>query len=106
MRIVTNRRIDKHFAEGTLMPYLVNWLIFTLAPQQAPWFLRWILSPVMNALKQMLVTPNITNAANMVMWYAKLYEYKTNSSPRLKNTFPSRLPGGLQTAPNRLLLTS
>ncbi|PVG00810.1 thioredoxin-like protein [Serendipita vermifera] len=55
-----------HFGEGTLMPYLSNWLIFTLAPTRTPWYIRWIIKPVMERIKKVLVVPNVENAANLI----------------------------------------
>ncbi|KAG8750585.1 hypothetical protein FRC12_012816, partial [Ceratobasidium sp. 428] len=39
-----------HYTEGTLMPLFVNRIIFTVAPQRAPFFIR----PVMNLIFGML----------------------------------------------------
>ncbi|PVG00809.1 thioredoxin-like protein [Serendipita vermifera] len=58
--------VDTHFAEGTLMPHLVNHLIFTLAPEKVPWIIKWIIKPVMGRMKQLLINPNIENAAGMI----------------------------------------
>jgi hypothetical protein len=66
MRMWTNWFVDTHFGEGTLMPYLSNWLIFTLVPKNTPWFIRWIIKPVMERIKKILVVPNVENAANLV----------------------------------------
>jgi hypothetical protein len=66
MRMEANWFVDTHFGEGTLMPYLSNWLIFTLVPKNTPWFIRWIIKPVMERIKKILVVPNVENAANLV----------------------------------------
>jgi len=55
-----------HFAEGSLMPYLVNIAIFTIVPQRMPWFLRWLLKPIFNKIMDLVVKPNIHNAAKLI----------------------------------------
>ncbi|KAG8832769.1 hypothetical protein FRC17_000684 [Serendipita sp. 399] len=58
--------IDTHFAEGTMMPYLVNYLIFTIIPRHVPWFLRWLIRPIMEKVKSVMVLPNLSNVADMI----------------------------------------
>jgi hypothetical protein len=48
------------------MPYLVNYRIFSLIPTRSPWFLRWILRPVMERVKDVFLMPNVIKATNMV----------------------------------------
>jgi len=55
-----------HFSEGTLMPYLTNWFIFSLIPTRSPWFLRWILRPVMERVQQGFLKPNVNKATTMI----------------------------------------
>lgn len=55
-----------HFSEGTIMPYLSNYLIFTIVPERAPWFMRWLLRPVFRQVREMLIMTNIRKAAEMV----------------------------------------
>ncbi|KAG8755369.1 hypothetical protein FRC14_004106 [Serendipita sp. 396] len=55
-----------HFSEGTMMPYLVNFLVFTIIPRQVPWFLRWLIRPIMEKVKSVMVLPNLSNAADMI----------------------------------------
>jgi glutathione S-transferase len=55
-----------HFAEGSLMPYLVNIAIFKIVPQQMPWFLRWLLKPIFNKIIEKVVIRNVQNAARLV----------------------------------------
>jgi glutathione S-transferase len=44
-----------HFSEGSLMPLLVNRLIFSLVPAQAPFFLRPLLRPLFSALDARII---------------------------------------------------
>jgi len=55
-----------HFGEGSLMPYLVNITIFTIVPQQTPWFLRWLLKPIFNKIIEKVVIRNVHNAAKLI----------------------------------------
>jgi len=55
-----------HFGEGSLMPYLVNIVIFTVVPRQMPWFLRWLLKPIFNKIIERVVIPNVLNAAKLI----------------------------------------
>ncbi|KIM34365.1 hypothetical protein M408DRAFT_59462 [Serendipita vermifera MAFF 305830] len=55
-----------HFGEGTLMPYVTNHLVFTMVPQRAPWFLRWLLKPIFNKVRETLVVKNVRKAADMI----------------------------------------
>ena len=73
--IAGDKRIDNpkltnlyytHFAEGSLMPYLVNIAIFTIVPQQMPWFLRWLLKPIFNMIIEKVIKRNLYNAARLV----------------------------------------
>ncbi|KAE9396460.1 thioredoxin-like protein [Gymnopus androsaceus JB14] len=45
-----------HYAEGSLMPVLVNKIIFTLVPNYSPWFIRWF----------MLVVPELKKHVRLV----------------------------------------
>jgi len=44
-----------HFSEGTLMPLLTNRLIFSIAPTQAPFFLRPLVWPICSLLDAKVV---------------------------------------------------
>ncbi|KAG9098005.1 hypothetical protein FS749_004929 [Ceratobasidium sp. UAMH 11750] len=55
-----------HYAEGTLMPLLVNQLIFTLIPERAPFFIRPILSMVFSMLMSQMIHPRIKVNMKMV----------------------------------------
>jgi glutathione S-transferase len=82
--IAGDKRIDNpkltnlyytHFAEGSLMPYLVNIVIFKVVPQQMPWFLRWLLKPIFNKITEKVVIPNVYKAAKLVsppppLWFS------------------------------------
>ncbi|QRV82183.1 glutathione S-transferase [Ceratobasidium sp. AG-Ba] len=63
-------RIDelyyKHYAEGTIMPLLVNQLIFTLAPQRAPFYIRPVLNMVFGMLMSQMIYPRIKLHMEMI----------------------------------------
>ncbi|KAI0281763.1 thioredoxin-like protein [Russula aff. rugulosa BPL654] len=44
-----------HFSEGTFMPLLVNRLVFSVIPTQAPFFLRPILRPIFSTIDAKLI---------------------------------------------------
>ncbi|KLO16128.1 thioredoxin-like protein [Schizopora paradoxa] len=48
-----------HYAEGTLMPILVNKLVFTLVPKRAPFFLRPLVKMIFGMLLNTLVEPRL-----------------------------------------------
>ena len=48
-----------HSAEGTIMPYLVNSLIFSLAPARVPFFIRPLVSKVFSTMNDLLVRPGV-----------------------------------------------
>ncbi|KAF9041197.1 thioredoxin-like protein [Panaeolus papilionaceus] len=55
----------KHYAEGSLMPLLTQYLMFTIIPQKSPFFLRPILKFVFNKITQAMLLPQIK--ANFAM---------------------------------------
>jgi len=55
-----------HYAEGTLMPILVQKFIFELIPQRAPWFLRWFLNIIFTRITALVVDPAIDRNVNMI----------------------------------------
>jgi glutathione S-transferase len=55
-----------HYAEGSLMPVLVNKVIFTLVPKFSPWFIRWFVRMIFNGLLQMLVQPEVKKHVQML----------------------------------------
>jgi hypothetical protein len=115
--IAGDKRIDNpkltnlyytHFAEGSLMPYLVNIVIFKVVPQQMPWFLRWLLKPIFNKITEKVVIPNVYNAAKLVsppLWFSL---QKSRNKPRicrLRMTWRNRPQAGSLVDPSRLLQT-
>ncbi|KAG8734721.1 hypothetical protein FRC10_011497 [Ceratobasidium sp. 414] len=58
--------LDTHYAEGTLMPLLVNQLIFTVVPERAPFFIRPILNMVFGMLMSRMVYPRIKENMKMI----------------------------------------
>ncbi|KAI0002538.1 thioredoxin-like protein [Russula compacta] len=44
-----------HFSEGSFMPLLVNRLVFSLVPAQAPFFLRPLLRPIFSVIDAKLI---------------------------------------------------
>ncbi|KAI0089500.1 thioredoxin-like protein [Irpex rosettiformis] len=55
-----------HYSEGTLMPLLVNKLIFGIVPSRAPWIVRPLLRYVFNSLTDLLVTPRLKVQAQLL----------------------------------------
>ncbi|KDQ60257.1 hypothetical protein JAAARDRAFT_32638 [Jaapia argillacea MUCL 33604] len=55
-----------HYAEGSLMPLLVNKLMFTLIPQKAPLLLRPLLKPIFGGLAAHLIDPGIKNHCKFI----------------------------------------
>ncbi|KAG9125717.1 hypothetical protein FRC07_006484 [Ceratobasidium sp. 392] len=55
-----------HYSEGTLMPLLVNRLIFTIVPERAPFFIRPILNMVFGMLDSQMISPRIKANIKMV----------------------------------------
>jgi len=53
----------KHYAEGTLMPILVNKHVYSVAPEQAPFFIRPVARVVFDAVAAKLVTPRLLRHA-------------------------------------------
>ncbi|KAH8097038.1 thioredoxin-like protein [Cristinia sonorae] len=56
----------KHYVEGSLMPLLVNSLIFTIVPQRAPFIIRPLVRPIFNMLLAQMVTPRLKEHAKMI----------------------------------------
>ncbi|KAI9465859.1 thioredoxin-like protein [Lactarius psammicola] len=55
-----------HFSEGTLMPLLVNRYVFSLAPAQAPFFLRPLLWPLCSMLDAKIVAEPLKESLKYV----------------------------------------
>jgi glutathione S-transferase len=55
-----------HYAEGSLMPILVQKLIFDMVPAQSPFFIRPLVSMIFTQLENQLVLPEIRKHTNMV----------------------------------------
>ncbi|CAE6507524.1 unnamed protein product [Rhizoctonia solani] len=55
-----------HYAEGTLMPHLVNLIIFTIIPDRAPLLVRPILRMAFNTLISQLVAPRLKLNSKMI----------------------------------------
>ncbi|KAI0342309.1 thioredoxin-like protein [Trametopsis cervina] len=55
-----------HYSEGTLMPLLVNHLVFSLIPARSPCIIRPLLRVVFNSLTGVLVTPRLKVQARMI----------------------------------------
>ncbi|KAI0372103.1 thioredoxin-like protein [Pilatotrama ljubarskyi] len=55
-----------HYAEASLMPMLVNKLIFRIIPQKAPFFLRPVLNSVFNTVSAKLLDPRLKIHAEMI----------------------------------------
>jgi len=55
-----------HYAEGSLMPIVVNKYIFTLVPDYSPWYLRWFVRMIFGNLTKMLVNPELKKHVDML----------------------------------------
>ncbi|KAH9897003.1 thioredoxin-like protein [Cubamyces lactineus] len=55
-----------HYAEASLMPMLVNKLIFRIIPQRSPFFLRPILKTAFNAISARMLDPRLKVHAEMI----------------------------------------
>jgi hypothetical protein len=55
-----------HYAEGSLMPILVQKLIFDYIPKKAPFLIRPLLKTVFAQVNKLLVDPQITRNLTMV----------------------------------------
>ncbi|KAF8601468.1 thioredoxin-like protein [Ceratobasidium sp. AG-I] len=55
-----------HYAEGTLMPLLVNRLIFSIVPDRSPLLVRPIVRMVFNTLIAQMVEPRLQANSNMI----------------------------------------
>ncbi|KAI0765373.1 thioredoxin-like protein [Fomes fomentarius] len=55
-----------HYAEASLMPMLVNKLIFRIIPSRAPFFLRPLLNGVFNTVSSKLLDPRLKTHAKLI----------------------------------------
>lgn len=55
-----------HFAEGSFMPMMVNKLIFSIVPGQAPFLIRPLVSSIFGALTKQIVDPEIKKSIEYV----------------------------------------
>jgi len=55
-----------HYAEGSLMPILINKYIFTTIPEQAPFILRPFLTVIFTAMVNKMITPRIKVHADFI----------------------------------------
>jgi hypothetical protein len=55
-----------HYAEGSLMPILIQRMIFDLVPQRSPFLIRPIVRKVFDQLIKLLVEPEIKKNLTMV----------------------------------------
>ncbi|KAH9924373.1 thioredoxin-like protein [Amylocystis lapponica] len=55
-----------HYAEGTLMPLIVNRFIFTILPERAPFFLRPLLQPLFAQLDGWALAPRFKRHAQFI----------------------------------------
>jgi glutathione S-transferase len=64
--MIYDQILGKHYAEGSLMPLVVSIYVNTLIPAQAPFFLRPLLSPVLNGLINMFLKPDLQRHIDVV----------------------------------------
>ncbi|KIK70235.1 hypothetical protein GYMLUDRAFT_67494 [Collybiopsis luxurians FD-317 M1] len=69
-----------HYAEGSLMPILVNKLIFSLAPTYAPWFIRWFVKLIFSQLSRMVVEPELEKNVKMIEKHLEKREFLAGAS--------------------------
>ncbi|KAF8755499.1 Glutathione S-transferase, N-terminal domain [Rhizoctonia solani] len=62
----TNNLYYTHYAEGTLMPYLVNLLVFSIVPDRAPLLVRPILRMAFNGLISQMIGPRLKLNSKMI----------------------------------------
>ncbi|TDL24564.1 thioredoxin-like protein [Rickenella mellea] len=55
-----------HYAEGTLMPILVNKLVFTIIPQRVPFYIRPVANIIFGSVSKQLLEPNIETNSKFV----------------------------------------
>ncbi|KAL5521505.1 hypothetical protein ACEPAF_2253 [Sanghuangporus sanghuang] len=55
-----------HYCEGSLMPLLVNKLIFSVIPQRTPFFIRPIASVIFNTVQKQFLDPQIETHVTFV----------------------------------------
>lgn len=58
-----------HYSEASLMPLLVNKLIFKMIPEQSPFFIRPLLRYVFAAVNARLLDPRLKTHADFVSNY-------------------------------------
>jgi len=90
-----------HYAEGTLMPLLVNKLIFSLVPTRAPFFIRPLLWIIFGQLDKLLIIPELKKNQDLIETHLKKSfsgwfaggEHPTSADYMMSfplETFPSR----------------
>jgi len=55
-----------HYCEGSLMPLLVNKLIFTMIPERAPFLLRPLLRSIFSNVQNVMVNPRLKKHAALI----------------------------------------
>lgn len=61
-----NESLWSHFAEGSLMPTLVDKLIFSVVPSQAPFFVRPLVSVIFGTVSKQFLDPELNAKINYV----------------------------------------
>ncbi len=64
--VLTNFIPVTHYSEASLMPILVNKLIFKIIPERSPFFIRPILQAVFNQVSAKMLDPRLKIHAEMV----------------------------------------
>lgn len=87
------------------MPYITNFLIFTLAGQRSPWIIRWLAKMITEAMKKIVVIPNVVKASRMVsLSFLHPLSPALMFGSRLKMTYRNRKLVGSQEVMNLVLL--
>lgn len=64
-----------HMAEGSLMPILVQKLVFRIIPQKAPFFLRPILNAVFSKIDSRFLQPDVEKFSQLIESHLSTREY-------------------------------
>ena len=98
-----------HYTEGTLMPLLVNKLIFSLVPSRVPFLLRPIAKVLFGGVSKNLLDPRIANNLKFVRFHLQLFskmvlkEQKSHDRSTITSLLhPIHLPRGSLTDQNLL----
>ena len=73
--------VDTHYAEASLMPLLVNKIIFKIIPERSPFLIRPLLRSVFNQVSALMLNPRLKAHVQMVSTLPCLAPYHTRMVP-------------------------